>query len=1049
MRFIWSAYGISSFVNELIATAKSGRKVIWLVPEPYSHSSERILTELGGANICLNAEVLTFGRLCDRMLTELGGIAKPHLDTGGRLLTLLLAVNGVSHKLSLLGKAARRADFLFDLLDTYDRCKNYLIRPETLMNAAGIDETAAGQKLRELSFIFSAFEAYCGQSGMDGGDKISAALKLLDSYDYDSGISLYVSFFISFTPAERALLTRLASRADNCSVHLAGKPDNTLFQPLIITKSILSRSFPDSVDEVSPPPEAPHKCKDLLYLCENWTSPDAAPINGHGAAELYYARTASEECRFAAERITLLVNEAGLRFRDISVLTSDHSLYTPIMEAVFPHYGVKMFSDSMDTLDIKPLCRAIRALADRFQTGSPESLVDLARSGLTPEPGDSLDLFESYLVRWRPRDTARQWERSPRGFVPELNENDADILVRVNSVRLRLNTALNKIPSGSATVQSHAPALYEAFLALGAPQALEARITLLEEAGEGKLAAETAQMWELFCSALEQCSGILDNTRMKFHEFAELMLLVLSGYKVGSIPSALDRVQVGELGRFSRTDAKAVIILGADGDSLPARGNDRGLLTPPELSLLEDVGAELPPGPLERLERELYNIYSAVALPEEYLIICRSGSSPPSEMYKTVERLLSVTPQPVWPDGYPSVAEGITEPERNLSPGMAARLYGNILRISPSRAESYFSCPYTHFARHGLLVRERAEYGFAATDVGLFVHNVFARLAEYAGSKGGFRELTRPELHDYAVLAARETAGALLKPGTSGRIQAQCERMARHSGDLADYLYEELSIGNFVPDEWETRLDSALREIPSPETAVRHYTVGGVADRLDKYVSGETEFLRVVDYKTGGKRFSLRDVYDGLNMQMLIYLFLATERRSGAEAGMLYMPARDIYLTADTKLSREEAVSQKGERMRRSGLLLSNDDVLAAMDPSVREGSAFLPVYYSKPDKNNIQTIGKKSAVATAEEFSILRRHVNTRLDEMALGTASGIIEPKPLVDKGEPVACTYCRLRAACMFDAGTCEGRERTALKDGEIFDALRSIYPIDNGG
>lgn len=53
--------------------------------------------------------------------------------------------------------------------------------------------------------------------------------------------------------------------------------------------------------------------------------------------------------------------------------------------------------------------------------------------------------------------------------------------------------------------------------------------------------------------------------------------------------------------------------------------------------------------------------------------------------------------------------------------------------------------------------------------------------------------------------------------------------------------------------------------------------VEGKVDRVDCYHGSDRDYIRVIDYKTGGKKFDLSEVVQGLNMQMLLYLFTLGE----------------------------------------------------------------------------------------------------------------------------------------------------------------------------
>lgn len=116
--------------------------------------------------------------------------------------------------------------------------------------------------------------------------------------------------------------------------------------------------------------------------------------------------------------------------------------------------------------------------------------------------------------------------------------------------------------------------------------------------------------------------------------------------------------------------------------------------------------------------------------------------------------------------------------------------------------------------------------------------------------------------------------------------------------------------------------------------------------------TGGKLYIRIVDYKSGKKKFALSDVWQGMGLQMLLYLF--TLEKHGAErygkeivpAGVLYVPAHDILVRADKRLSDEEIVAEKARKLHRSGLILSETEVVEAMEHG--EALQFLPLYRGK-----------------------------------------------------------------------------------------------------
>ena len=99
--------GKTTAVIGRICRAGQERPQLLLVPEPQSHETERALCAAGGDGISSYAEVLSFRRLGDRVLSQLGGIAAPELDGGGRILLMHRAVKESLPALTVYARPSR------------------------------------------------------------------------------------------------------------------------------------------------------------------------------------------------------------------------------------------------------------------------------------------------------------------------------------------------------------------------------------------------------------------------------------------------------------------------------------------------------------------------------------------------------------------------------------------------------------------------------------------------------------------------------------------------------------------------------------------------------------------------------------------------------------------------------------------------------------------------------------------------------------------------------------------------------------------------------
>ena len=104
--------GKSDYILRQIRRLGDSGSQILLVPEHASHQAEVDLCRACGDTVSRHAEVLSFRRLGDRVLSLTGGLAQVTLDAGGKLLTLQKALGEVAAELTVYQRPSRKAAFL-------------------------------------------------------------------------------------------------------------------------------------------------------------------------------------------------------------------------------------------------------------------------------------------------------------------------------------------------------------------------------------------------------------------------------------------------------------------------------------------------------------------------------------------------------------------------------------------------------------------------------------------------------------------------------------------------------------------------------------------------------------------------------------------------------------------------------------------------------------------------------------------------------------------------------------------------------------------------
>jgi ATP-dependent helicase/nuclease subunit B len=236
-------------------------------------------------------------------------------------------------------------------------------------------------------------------------------------------------------------------------------------------------------------------------------------------------------------------------------------------------------------------------------------------------------------------------------------------------------------------------------------------------------------------------------------------------------------------------------------------------------------------------------------------------------------------------------------------------------------------------------------------------------------------------------------------------------------------VIEELEHSRFQPISFELGFGEQ-GALPPVELTVDGITlsVSGIVDRVDGWERDGRLYLRVVDYKTGKKSFRLTDVWHGLELQMLLYLFTlegagkTVYHRDLVAAGVLYLPARDLILSGSRSITPAQRQKEVDQKLRRSGMLLNDPDLLRAMEQVEPGGKPrFLPVRVS----NRTGAITGDS-LATAEQWGKLHRHVGKVLRDIAGELATGNIDADPYLRAGNRSYCDFCDYADACLFEEG-----------------------------
>lgn len=1082
--------GIMEEIASLAASGEAG--MVLLVPEQYSHEAETELLRRCGDSLSLHAEVLSFTRLCSRVEDELGRPEGRLLDKGGRLLCMALAVDAVGSRLELYGAARRQIPLQARLLSALDELKAARVTPGRLGEFAATCQATLRKKLGELTLIYSAYEAVLAQGRLDPTDRLT---RLAESIGRSTlaRARFYLDGFTDFTCQQREVIRALLRAGASVTVCLTceGFEDfREIFQSsrrAAVSLRALAREldveFQSVMTESSG--EGP-----MAFLERELFNFAPASFDAEGAVGLVRAGSVTQECECAAARCAALARETGCRWRDIAVAVRGYDSYRSALESAFERAGVPLYSAAKSPVTQKPLYALIASAYD-VVTGywSYEDVFTYLKTGLAGLTREEVDELENYAFTWSVKGAAwtrpGDWRMHPDGYGGTYDDAAREKLRRVNALRRRAVTPLaefERAANKAETALDQAGALAGLFDALELPETLSRRAGELRAMGLERQAAEYVQLWEIAVTALEQCAGMLQNASSDAESFARLYCLTLAQYELGTIPMSLDGVMAGDMDRMRRRNIKHLIVLGCDGERVPSVSEGNGIFSEDDLAAMRSGEIDLGSSAADRLEHEFALIYNCLTLPSEtlYMSYCTGDGEEPAAPAFVMTRASKIFGVPIAAPDMDAVRAGSQATalelaaaslsghggelaaacaryfaERGqgkrleklgeaahlgrgrLSPDAVRALYGETPRLSASRIDKLASCRFAYFLQYGLKAKPRQAASFSPPEMGSFMHYILEHVSGEITALGGFGAVTDRQVDElcdrYVGQYIHDTLNDFAEK--SERFIYLFRRLTKTVRAVVADMVRELRASDFRPLDFE--LDFG-RDFPPLRLGAggQSLTLTGIADRVDGYLHDGRLYLRVVDYKTGWKKFSLSDVWYGMGLQMLLYLFALGREGAGhygrevVPAGVLYVPARDVLVSAKASLSDDELAAERSKKLERSGLLLDEPEILRAMERS--DAPRYLPVKIKNGEYSG-------DSLASAEKLGALSRHINETLTALAGELHRGNVAADPYFRSHSDTACRFCDYQAACHFDEETDCRRYLAKLDAGEVWERI----------
>ncbi len=927
-------------IEEIGQRIKNKQKSILIVPDPVTYNFEHRLCSQLNINGFIDVEVCSFNRLASSVL-DFFGKKKSYLDDCKKAMAVRISLLESEENLTILKSASRRKGFSKRCLDMVSTIENCGYSYEDLITCANkLDDGVLKYKLNDMALIYKAYTNILDLGYTDNADKLMTAKELLKFYPPLKDTVVYIDGFDVMTSHLLGFLTELISVTDvtiAISSYDNGKDKsaydihhNTLNE---VIKRAKENNVKYKIENVKRTID--FKSEEIHFLEDNYYAlePDVFTKKCENVNLVIYPTIDAEISAIAKKIID--GTKQGRRYKDYAIITNDKK-YAPIVNNIFKRFNVPVYTDRAYDITSHPVASYLFSLLKCAYIGfTPENVTTLLLSNLTSVSNDERDTFIYNIKEFG----VTTWELEKGLLFKRGNDEKQSNFETLRKEILSPIIEFKAEILGASTAKEFAGIIYKFLETQGVYEKINELVDRYEEMELFSLSDVTSQLWNKLIELLESLASLMGNKKIPLSEFSETLLEGFRATPVSTIPSVLDSVTFGDLSATKEQKVPFVFLVGANEGVIPAIYTDEKLVTSVENNILKEMGLELAHSQETEDARTRYTIYSALCSPTEKLEISCSlrtqtgnGIQPSPifsdllKLFKNLKRtsFLESSIKKQLEDPY-TVKEAMLlmaedkfsspqakalleyfeddsdrlfailkneagEKEKTLPKNLAKDLFAKNVSTSISRLETFAECPFKHFVKYGLNPKELREFTADFRDIGDLVHTVIETFTKENASLSLTRDQCYekaaeifdkklPDIH-YGALNSTErqkTVNKLIK-----NLACESAWQVRQHMEKFTIVGQELVFGKngLPPIEITTDMGTLYLE--------------GKIDRVDRLDKDGEVYIRIIDYKTGQDTFNIKNVENGTDLQLAIYMraMLSTFKNS-VPASLQYMRLMD------------------------------------------------------------------------------------------------------------------------------------------------------------
>lgn len=559
LRFIYGTAGTgkSEFCfNEIKNNIKNKEKIYIITPEQFSYSAEKKLLEEINTNASVNAEVISFNRIANRVFTEVGGANEVLISKSSKAMLIYSILEKEKKNLKFLNSSDDNIDII--LKEITELKKHNITTLNIEEENKKIENLELNQKLNEINLIYKTYEENIKNKFIDEEDILTKlAEKIPESKMFDNSI-VYIDEFAGFTKQEYNIVEKILEKAKQVNITICADnlEENTNKESdIFYFNKQFAKLLTDCGQNVDKKQEESILLKnkyrfkniELKHLEENiYNNSYNIFKNEPKNIKLFLASSPYTEIEKIAQEINKLVREEKYKYNEIAIITKNIENINNIAKAIFSKYNIPIFIDEKSEITENILIKYILSILEIYTTNwSTEAVFNYIKSDFLEINKKDIYKLEKYCQKMginRNKWYKNNWKE---------NENLRKIIVEP---LLKLKQEIDKEKSAKNISEN----IYKYLIKNNIEEKINKKINKIKNE---EIKKEYKASLNILTDVLDEIVTFFKEEKITIQKYKEILKIGLKNKEFGKIPQNIDQVILGDIDRTRSHKVKAVFIL--------------------------------------------------------------------------------------------------------------------------------------------------------------------------------------------------------------------------------------------------------------------------------------------------------------------------------------------------------------------------------------------------------------------------------------------------------------------------------------------------------